>query len=209
MEIVIFANGEITNADFARNVAKSADFIICCDGGGNHAADIGIVPNMLLGDLDSINSAVLMQFEMQGVAVKRFSAEKDFTDLELAIEHAICQNPDKITILGGFGGRADHFLGNIHALITAAKAGVEAVLLDDGIKACVICSCTEIKQTNYNNISLIPLTTQVCGVTTCGLQYPLNGETLKIGSARGVSNKFAAPTATIGFTSGLLLIICS
>jgi thiamine pyrophosphokinase len=209
MKIVIFANGQMDDMKFAGGIAKGADFVICCDGGSKYAAVLGIRPDLIVGDLDSIDGDTLEKFQAMDVAFEKFPVAKDFTDLELSIDLALAKKPDEIVILGGFGGRADHFLGNIHALVPAAKAGVPAFLLDAGCRAFVICGTVELVREDYDVVSLIPLTTEVLGVCTAGLEYALENETLRIGTTRGISNKFVSDVAEVSVCEGLLLVICA
>jgi len=82
-------------------------------------------------------------------------------------------------------------------------------LLDSDCKAFVVYEAAEFAREDYETISLIPLTTEVAGVTTVGLKYPLQNEILSVGTTRGISNEFAADTVGITISDGLLLIICT
>jgi len=209
MKIVIFANGELDDVVFSRQVAQNADYIVCADGGIRHAALLDIVPDCLLGDFDSADPNLLKFYRGLDVEIVRFSTHKDATDLELAIKHSLEKNPVEITILGGFGGRADHFLGNIHALIPADNAGVSAILLSKNASARLISSSCVFQKQLHSQLSLIPLTTTVTGIKTVGLKYNLHSETLQIGTSRGISNVIIADTATVCVSGGLLLAICT
>jgi len=110
-KIVIFANGEEDNLDFFAQIVQSAGYIICCDGGANFAAKLGLVPNMIVGDFDSLDTCVKAMYEIEDVTFAKFPVEKNITDLELAVDMALKKSPDEILILGGYGGRIDHFLG--------------------------------------------------------------------------------------------------
>ena len=208
-KIIIIANGEMDNAEDFIQIAQSANFVICCDGGAAHAAKMGIVPHLIVGDLDSLDEAVKADFVRQGVKFEEYSAEKNATDLELAMEFALQKSPDEILILGGYGGRVDHFLGNIQALIFAAKADIKVSLADAATSIFVIDKFVEIARENYDYLSLIPLEAQVTGVTTSGLKYPLRAATLHLGSTVGISNEFLEDVATITVENGLLLAVCT
>jgi len=208
MKIIVFAGGELEYTEFYRHLALDADFIICCDSGSNHAHNLDIVPNLIIGDLDSIDNNVLTKFKSLHVEFQVFPPAKDATDLELAIETAKQYNPHEITILGGFGGRVDHLFGNVNVLIAAAISGIKIAMLDLHTKITVIQKTAEIMKEDYEYISLIPLT-KAARVTTCGLEYPLYGDTLEMWSTRGISNKFSSDIAAITLESGLLLAICT
>ena len=205
---VIFANGEADDLDYFRHIVYNTTYIICCDGGARFAAQLGILPHLIVGDFDSLDESVRVDYESQNVTFAEFPAEKNATDLELAVELALQKSPDEILILGGFGGRADHFLGNIQTLILAAKAGVKAFLLSSTTKTFVIDEFAEIPREDYNYISLVPLEAQVYGITTTGLKYSLHNADMHFGTTVGISNEFVEPVAIVAIKSGLLLAIC-
>lgn len=209
MKIVIFANGEMDSGNFFVKNAENSDLLICCDGGSNYAAALGLTPDVIVGDFDSINQDIIAKFVDDGVVFEKYPKHKDATDLELAVSTAISKNPDEIIILGAFGGRPDHFLGNIHALMPAAKAGIRAYLLSSTAKAALIYNYLEIDKENYDHISLIPITTEVKGIFTTGLEYALQNEAIEIGCTKGISNKFTTKTAKISLRKGILLAICT
>ena len=207
-KIVIFANGEADNSDFFGQIAKDADFLICCDGGANFAARMNLVPDLIIGDFDSIDTCVKAEYKSKNVIFESFPADKNTTDLELAVNLALQKFPDEIVVLGGYGGRADHFLGNIQTLVVAVKAGVKAFLVSSTAKAFIIDKFAEIPREDYDYISLVPLGPEVSGITTTGLKYPLNKDTLHIGTTVGISNEFMDSIATVTVDDGFLLTIC-
>ena len=208
-KIVIFANGEADALDFFDKVAKGANYIICCDGGAGFAAKLGLVPHLIVGDFDSLDVNIKADYENKSVTFAEFPVEKNATDLEMAVEMALQKSPDEIIILGGYGGRADHFLGNIQTLVMAAKADAKAFLVSSTTKAFVIDKYAEIPRENFDYISLVPLEAEVSGITTTGLKYPLRSDTLRIGTTVGISNEFVDSVATVVVDEGLLLAICT
>jgi len=208
-KIVIFTNGAADDLDFFAQVVEDADYVICCDGGARYAAELGITPNLIVGDFDSIDTVTWSNFKSKNVTFAEFPTDKDSTDLELALELALKRSPDEIVILGGYGNRMDHFLGNIQILVMAAKADVKASLLSSSTKVLVIDKFAEIPRDNYDYISLMPLEAEVSGITTTGLKYPLCSDTLRIGTTIGFSNEFVDYVAAIAVENGLLLAICT
>ena len=206
MKIIIFANGEINDYAAMKPATANADIIIACDGGFRHAAAMGVVPDVIIGDLDSAPPELLEEALAKGIAINPYPAEKDETDLELCITYANEKGAKEIKILGATGGRIDHALANLHML---ALANCLAEILDEKTSVHLIKTSLTIPRDNYKTISLIPLTTEASGITTRGLAYPLNNETLYAGKSRGVSNVFNADEATISVTNGLLLAIRS
>ena len=208
MKIIIFAGGELEYTEFYRRLALDSDFIICCDSGSNHAHNLDIVPNLIVGDLDSIDGKVLAEFSKLNVEFHIFPKAKDATDLELAVEAAKQHSPHEITILGGFGGRVDHLFGNVNVLVAATLSGINISMLDLHTKITVIQNTAEIAKEDYEYISLIPLA-EGTRITACGLEYPLNKDILGLWTTLGISNKFCSDIAAITLESGLLLAVCT
>jgi thiamine pyrophosphokinase len=150
---------------------------------------------------------LLAGYKDRGVPAIPFPAEKDETDLALAAAHALTLNPSFILILGALGGRADHALANLHVLALAKDVPTE--IWDETTSITLINKKSALPKNDYVFLSLIPLTTEVIGITTQGLFYPLAGETLRAGETRGVSNAFTAEAAVITIESGMLLAIRS
>jgi len=204
MKTIILANGIIENYSAIKKYLTDASYIIACDGGIRHAHAMGIIPHIIIGDMDSVPPELLMQAEKQNVKIITHPAMKDETDLELAITHAYENGATQIKILGATGGRIDHQLANLHLLAMHPEI---TEICDEKTSIKLIASQLTVQKGEYETISLIPLTTEVTGITTTGLFYPLHGEALKVGFSRGVSNCFCADSATISIESGLLLAI--
>ena len=201
--IIIFANGDLPDLEKARPLLHDDDFIIAADGGTRHALALGLTPNVIVGDLDSLPS----NFEPSTFngEIVLYPKDKNETDLELAIQHALTLNPEQVIILAALGGRLDQTLGNI-ALIIHHSSFI--ISLDDGIEEVFFCS--ENSQINGNRgdiVSLIPWQGEVTGIVTTGLKWPLQKETLYPNKTRGISNEMTGDTATVQIKPGLLLIV--
>jgi thiamine pyrophosphokinase len=213
--IVIFANGELPNIEKARALLHAGDFIIAADGGTRHAFALGQMPNIVIGDLDSITKEERGKVEEVGAEIIQHPQDKNETDLELAIQHALSLNPEQIIILAALGGRLDQTLGNIALLnslqsfdrlsTTPSKCNMQ---LDDGIEEVFFCrdKCA-IHGTNRDIVSLIPWQGEVTGIVTTGLKWPLQNETLYPQKTRGISNEMLNDEATVQISSGLLLVV--
>ena len=203
--IIIFANGELPDLEKARALLCDDDFIIAADGGTRHALMLGLVPNVIVGDLDSLPS----NFEPSTFngEIVLYPKDKNETDLELAIQHALTLNSKEIIILAALGGRLDQTLGNI-ALISNLQPSICNLQLNDGIEEIFFCrdSC-EINGTPNDLVSLIPWQGEVIGIVTSGLKWPLQNETLYPHKTRGISNEMIGETAAVQIKSGLLLIV--
>ena len=201
--IIIFANGDLPDPDKAHALLRESDFIIAADGGTRHALALGLTPNIIIGDLDSLNVERLT-FNAE---IIQSPADKNETDLELAFQHALTLNPEQIIILAALGGRLDQTLGNI-ALVSNVQRSTSNVRLDDGIEEVFFCRDEyTIKGTSGDIISLIPWQGEVTGIVTTGLKWTLQNEILYPQKTRGISNEMMNDTATIQIKSGLLLII--
>lgn len=169
-----------------------------------------IQPTYIVGDFDSVNTDVLKQYESSNVKIKKLIPEKDFTDTEAALDLAIKINSNMITIIGAIGTRLDHTIANIHILKCALEKNIEAKIINENNEIRLVRKNITLANDNrYKYISLIPLTTEVTGITLKGFKYPLENYTLKIGTSLGVSNEQTENIATINLKSGILIVIKS
>lgn len=207
MKALIIGNGQILNTDIIKQNLDENDIIICCDGGIRYAFQEGILPHYILGDLDSSELPMIQFFELKGVIFKKFPAKKDQTDMEICIDFAISLKVTEILILGGIGTRFDHSLANAHILMKALNSNVFAKILDEHNEIMLLKNEIDIFGKKGDLISLLPLSTKVLGITTKGLEYPLNDYTMEIGTSLGISNVMIDETAHISVKSGYLFVI--
>jgi len=207
--IIIFANGDLPNPEKARALLHDDDFIIAADGGTRHALALGLTPNVIIGDMDSVTFD-LRPLTEKGTQVIQLPQDKNETDLELAIQHALTLNPEQVVILAALGGRLDQTLGNI-ALINnpfLIPHSVFCICLDDGIEEVFFCHTQcEIHGAVGDIVSLIPWQGEVTGIVTENLKWALQNETLFPNKTRGVSNEMTGDTAEVKIKSGLLLLV--
>lgn len=206
MRLAIVANGDINDYPAAKEKLRSCGYIIACDGGLRHTAALGITPHCLIGDMDSVPSELAGQFDG---TTKAYPAQKDETDLALAIQHAIALRPESIIILGALGGRFDHALGGLHALHAALNANIPAEIWDENTAIQLCDHEITLPKEDYQHVSLIPLSSWVRGIHTRHLLYPLCAEDLPAGTTRGISNRFEADEASVFVSEGTLIIIRS
>ena len=205
--IILFANGEYSSPEFYLSKVREEDFIICADGGTNTAFSLGIIPDLVIGDFDSVNTEVLEILSEWKTEFIRYPAEKDESDLELALMKASALQPKEIIIFGALGRRLDHIFANLMLLTVPLEAGVRSVILEEDYEIYLIEEEITLDQKEGSLLSLFPLTDKVVGVSTEGLKYPLDNEDLFLGPSRGLSNEFAAEKAKIRIRDGKLLII--
>ncbi|MBN2796722.1 MAG: thiamine diphosphokinase [Clostridia bacterium] len=203
---VIIGNGPIEDISIFKELLNHADYIICADGGLNHLNSVQIIPQLILGDLDSVKEEVLQQYDF--VEQKTFPKRKDATDSELALDYAIALNPKELVMLGFTGGRLDHCLTNMH-MLKRVPTNIRASLVDAHNKVYYCESDFEYQGQIGENLSIIPVTEKVTGITTEGLDYPLCNETLYLDGSRGVSNVLKASYVKIETQSGSYFVILS
>ena len=205
--VVIFANGTLPDLDSARRLIRTDDFILCADGGTRHALTLGLLPRIIIGDLDSVMPEQIQQMIDDGVEIFQFPRDKNETDLELALEYAIEHGYREIVIVAALGDRLDQTLGNI-ALLTDPRYSIFDIRLDDGIEQAFFCRDeSEIEGTPGDILSLVPWGGEVTGVRTQGLKWPLADETLSPHKTRGISNEMLDDVAKVKIKSGLLLVV--
>ena len=204
---LIFVNGELPDTGAARALVQPDDVIIAADGGARHALELGIIPTVIIGDLDSLSEAEVRIFSDMGVHILRFPTSKDETDLELALAHAVRAGHRPIIIIGASGGRLDQAIGNI-SLLSDPEFFDSDVRIDDGVtEAFFITANASIHGKAGDTVSLIPWGNSAEGVSTDGLVYPLNIETLLPYRTRSISNQMLAETAKVSLKRGLLLCV--
>jgi thiamine pyrophosphokinase len=180
--------------------------VIAADAGAETALRLGFVPDLTLGDFDSLNPRVLQRLQQRGVPIESYPRDKDATDGQLAIERALTRSPDKLLLVGFLGGpRLDQELANVLLLTTLE---VETTLID-GTNECRLLRagqrCAWAAEP-AEIVSLLPLGGDADGVRTHGLRWPLNGETLRGGDSRGVSNEAVELQVEVSLTAGCLLV---
>lgn len=205
--IIIFANGELPDLDKARVLLREDDFIFCADGGSRHALEMNLTPNLVIGDMDSIQKNQWQELEKAGASIELFPHDKNETDLELAIHRALELEPKEIIILAALGGRTDQTLANI-ALLTDLRLSTFDLRLDDGVEEILFCrNQVQVEGRSGDIVSLLPWGGEVTGIQTENLKWSLDNETLYPDKTRGISNEMTGNTATVKIQSGLLLII--
>jgi len=206
---VIFANGRLQNAEQARDAIRPGDLLIAADGGAQHCLALGLAPTVVIGDFDSLSERELKELKTLGAQMIPHPAHKDFTDLELALQHAQKLGIKEVLILGALGARWDQTIANLLLPISAGLASIQISMLDGPQQVYFLRAGGEaqIRGRKGDTLSLIPLCGDAQGVVTQGLEYPLHGETLFFGATRGVSNLLTADTARVSLSDGTLLIV--
>ena len=190
--------------------------VVAADGGLLRAWKLGLEPELLVGDLDSLEPADVAAAADTGIEIVRAEVDKDESDAELAALEAVRRGATKVTVLGAFGGpRLDHALANVWLLAHPGLAGVEVVLLDARWRVSLVTAPGPAGAAVRRDlpgpvgalVSLFPHAGDVDGLTTEGLRYPLHDEPLRVGPARGLSNVRVAVDASVTVRAGRLLVV--
>jgi thiamine pyrophosphokinase len=210
---VIVADGRLDDAQLVRVAAMPGSLVIGADGGAGRALHAGVHVHLVVGDLDSIDAGDLERLRAAGRIIERARPDKDESDTELAVLTAIERGAAPIAILGALGGsRLDHELANLLLLAHPALDGRDVSIVDGSTTARRIGTAdgpgrADIQGSPGDLLTLLPLAGPVDGVTTHGLRYPLRGECLLPGPARGLSNELLASTASVTTERGRVLVI--
>jgi thiamine pyrophosphokinase len=204
--VVVVVGGEPPPPEAAHLVPSGAT-VVAADGGLEHARALGLDVTLAVGDFDSASPESVAAAEDGGVRVVRHPAEKDATDLELALVEALAFAPARILVLAGVGDRLDHLLALLLALGSPRLASVGVDALVGGAQIHVVRGQRTFTGEAGELVSLLPLHGPAEGVWTEGLAYELRGETLEPGSSRGVSNVLTADTARVSVERGTLVAI--
>jgi len=207
MRAIIFANGDASNPEIVRQWTAQADLIIAADGGTRHALSAGVLPHVVIGDLDSLAETDRARLERSGVQLIVYPTHKDYTDLELALRYARKQHATEIVIFSALGGRWDQSLANLMLLTLPELAQVPTHIVDHHLSIRVIRDRAEISGRAGDTLSLIALKGDALGVTIEGCEYPLNNATLPFGATLGISNVLIQPTAKITVRQGQILAL--
>lgn len=210
VNVLLFANGELNRGLMLDRLLDSLECprVICADGGALHARALELTPHTIIGDLDSLTTEQVADFKAANAEIIQHPAEKDETDLELALYHCRQIGASAIFILGALGGRFDQTIANILLLTQPAFSDMRIKMIDgDQVLRLLKPGRHQINGERGDTVSLIPLAAAAEGITTWQLQYPLQDETLHLGPARGISNVMLADAANVEFTRGLLLLV--
>ena len=206
MNILIFT-GYIPNIKNIKINPEEYSFVIAADKGYKYAFQLGISPDLIIGDFDTATSPAVTEKKKELIILP---PEKDMTDTEAALDIAAAKHPSSITILGGLGGRFDHTMGNIALL---SKYDLPIKIKDEKNSVTLLRPGKYfVAKDDYKYISLVPFTPSVSGLSISGVKYILNDAELTHDNTLGISNEIigispeASPTCEISFKTGKLLV---
>ena len=187
---------------------KSTDFIIAVDGGYLWLKEHDIVPDLIVGDFDSMSNDISSQISQSNVDIITLPPEKDDTDMSAALNEGWKRGYRIFHIFGGTGGRLDHTFANIQLLADIAVRGGRCFLFDkDTVITAIHNTCIEFPAISSGTVSVFSHTDISAGVYEKGLKYPLTDATLRNTYPIGVSNEFVGVHSSISVRSGTLIVI--
>ena len=206
---VIALNGELkgNKEEYKKLIGGKDVLFVAADGGALLLESIGFLPDVIIGDFDSLTEVQYQHYEKMGVKIIKYPVEKDETDGELALQYCRERGFNNIVIIGSTGGRLDQQLANIFLLEYAFRNGVTAFIKEPGLEMGIIDREKVFFRKIGAGLSLIPLDEKVSGVTITGCKYLLNAGNLLRYKTRGISNIIEQEKAVITVEKGLLLYV--
>jgi len=187
-----------------------ANYVIGADRGAQFLVEQGFSPDLAIGDFDSVSSEQAEAIRHASKQWLGFDAiDKDYTDTQLAIMHALELQPAQIFLIGALGSRYDHALANIQLLEVALEQKISMSIIDQHNMIQLMEQKLTIEEHGFRYVSLLPYSEMVTGITLQGFKYPLNLATLTKGRSIGISNELQNDKGTITIHSGKLLVIQS
>lgn len=204
MKVLIIASGNHRSSKMLQQYAQEADYIICADGGYDHAVSCGISPNILVGDFDSMAGE-----PADFLRRVKLPKEKDETDSLYAFRFALAKGATNIVLYGGLGDRLDHSYANICLLQQAMIRDIPMVVTDGKTEVYMTDSVLTLEKAVGTVVSVYSFSDVCEGVTLTGVKYPLHQFCLDKYNILGTSNEFVDSHAQFRVSCGNLLIICN
>lgn len=206
MRCILFANGEYGDLPAYDHLIANSDTILCADGGSNYAFEMGIRPDCIIGDLDSVRPEIRNYYTEQGVQFIQHPVQKDWTDLQLAMDLAMERGAEQMVVLGALGKRVDHTLHNLYAGIKLVRQGVKVSYYTPECWVYLIQDQLVIEGQAGDLVSVIALTDRVEGVSASGFEYALKEPRLLSDQPYTISNVLAGPRGVINLQSGIVAV---
>jgi thiamine pyrophosphokinase len=181
-------------------------WVVAADSGLDEAFRLGIRPDLVVGDMDSVSPAALDRATREGIEIERHPRAKDATDLELAVDAAARRGFIRATIIGGTGGRMAHTLANALLLTRRREVQIEWSTSNAQLTALATGSSRDFAAADGTLLSVLAIG-ESADCTSTGLVWPLDGSPLTVGSTRGISNEIIEPSATVTVRRGLVLTV--
>jgi thiamine pyrophosphokinase len=205
---VVFVNGEYEDDGFYRRLFAGADLTIAADGGARFLLRAGLLPDVLVGDFDSLDEPQVETLAAAGVRVVRHAVRKDFTDTEAALVEAAAWGAGEVVLAGALGGGLDHLLGNVAALRGAARRGCAARIAAPHLTLDVLTAPASMALTAPvgARFSVIALSDEAV-VSLAGGDYPLERGVVSAAGCLGIGNVVARRPASVELHAGEIAVL--
>ena len=207
MNVLLIAGGPDPGTALIKKCAEQADKVYCADRGAQWAYQAGIKPDLVVGDMDSVNDDTLDRVDADGVRTMRYPVEKDMTDTQIALEVAISEGARSVTLLGALGGRVDHTLAYISLMTSYHKRGIRVAIMDANSAMFVGERTITFRAVKGSTGSIFPVEEGVRVLRSEGLYYPLNDLLIPTDGTLCISNRMISDRVIMDVRNGALLVI--
>jgi thiamine pyrophosphokinase len=204
----IFLNGSPESSDLLKRVAGRADLTVAADGGARYALEAGVVPDLVVGDMDSLGEDLALEVERRGASLERHPVRKDKMDGQLAVLAARERGATAADLLCAGGGRLGALFAVPHILLAAERVGLRSTVVADRVRMFVVeAGYRTVEGEPQDSISIFPLSGPAAGVTLEGMEYPLDNASLEPGDTLGFHNESIGSVATVRVGKGAVLVV--
>jgi thiamine pyrophosphokinase len=204
----IFLNGSPDSSDLLRRVAGRADLTVAANGGARYALEAGVVPDLVVGDMDSLGEDLALEVERRGASLERHPVRKDEMDGQLAVLAARERGARAADLLCAVGGGLGALFAVPHILLAAERIGLRSTVVADQGRIFVIeTGSRTLRGDPQDSISIFPLSGPATGITLEGMEYPLENAALEPGDTLGFHNELIGRKASVSVGEGALLVV--
>jgi thiamine pyrophosphokinase len=204
----IFLNGSPESSDLLKRVAGRADLTVAADGGARYALEAGVVPDLVVGDMDSLGEDLALEVERRGASLERHPVRKDKMDGQLAVLAARERGASAADLLCAVGGGLGALFAIPHILLAAERIGLRSTVVADRVRMFVVeAGYRSVEGEPQDSISIFPLSGPATGITLEGMEYPLENAILEPGDTLGFHNELIGSEATVSVEEGTLLVV--
>ena len=208
MRAAIFLNGAPDSERLIQAVSGRADFVVAADGGARYALAAGIVPDLIVGDMDSLGEDLAQEIERRGAELERHPVRKDKMDGHLAVLAARERGATAAEFVCAAGERVGAVFALPHILLAAERLGLRSSAVADWGRMFVVeTGSRTVEGAVGDSVSVFPLAGQATGVTLEGMGYPLTNATLEPGDTLGFHNELVGGQAKVSVEGGTLLVV--
>ncbi len=204
----IFSNGSYGKADFyLKRLSEERRYVIGVDGGANFLMRLNVIPDLIIGDMDSIKEDVSNHFQRLGVLFLKYPKNKDEVDTELALQWCVKKGYNVVSIFGWLGTRVDHSIANLYLLKFGHKNDVKITLEDAESEIFLVDKNICLDAFVGQRWSILPFGGIAKGVRLKGFEYEVDGRDMNMSHPYGVSNRAIKEHVEIDVREGILLVI--